>query len=226
MPVTFVAGLLCQQSVVLDTPVPRGEDPFFVSPAHVQVAAVDDEFVTKRRRLCDHFARRGDDHAAADLLDALFDSGLGGGDNPHPVLIRAGLQAELMMEVGQPIGLWVLREVPRRVVAQQHQLAALQADRLADFHHQLSLQAGSYQNGMWVVATAKAGVEEGVEQIGGSMIVAPSGEVVAQAATLGDELVIHRCDLDLCRTYKEGVFPARNRRVEHYGLLTQSPGRK
>ncbi|MFM9960262.1 MAG: hypothetical protein ACKV2Q_03450 [Planctomycetaceae bacterium] len=53
------------------------------------------------------------------------------------------------------------------------------------------------------------------------MIVAPSGEVVAQAATLGDELVIHRCDLDLCRTYKEGVFPARNRRVEHYGLLTE-----
>jgi predicted amidohydrolase len=96
-----------------------------------------------------------------------------------------------------------------------------ETDRLSDFHHQLSLQAGAYQNGMWVVAAAKAGVEEGVEQIGGSMIVAPSGEVVAQAATLGDELIIHRCDLDLCRTYKDGVFPARNRRVEHYGLLTQ-----
>ena len=96
-----------------------------------------------------------------------------------------------------------------------------ETDRLADFHHQLSLQAGAYQNGMWIVAAAKAGVEEGVEQIGGSMIVAPSGEVVAQAATLGDELVIHRCDLALCRTYQEGVFPARNRRVEHYGLLTQ-----
>lgn len=97
-----------------------------------------------------------------------------------------------------------------------------ETDRLADFHHQLSLQAGAYQNGMWVVAAAKAGVEEGVEQIGGSMIVAPSGEVVTRAATLGDELIIHRCNLDLCRTYKEGVFPARNRRVEHYGLLTQS----
>lgn len=94
-------------------------------------------------------------------------------------------------------------------------------DRLADFHHQLSLQAGAYQNGMWVVATAKAGVEEGVEQIGGSMIVAPSGEVAARSTTLSDELVIHRCDLDACRTYKEGVFPARSRRVEHYGLLTR-----
>lgn len=97
-----------------------------------------------------------------------------------------------------------------------------ETDRLADFHHQLSLQAGAYQNGMWVVAAAKAGTEEGVDQIGGSMIVAPSGEVVARATTLGDELIFHRCDLDLCRTYQEGVFPARNRRVEHYGLLTRS----
>lgn len=71
-------------------------------------------------------------------------------------------------------------------------------DRLADFQHQLSLQA----------AAAKAGVEERVEQIGGSMILAPSGEVVARAATLGNEIIVHRCDLDLCCTYKEGVFPA------------------
>jgi N-carbamoyl-D-amino-acid hydrolase len=97
-----------------------------------------------------------------------------------------------------------------------------ETDRLADFHHVLSLQAGAYQNGTWVVAAAKAGVEEAVEQIGGSAIVAPSGEVVAQSTTLADELVLHRCDLDLCRTYKEGVFPPHNRRVEHYGLLTRS----
>jgi predicted amidohydrolase len=92
-------------------------------------------------------------------------------------------------------------------------------DRLADFHHQLSLQAGAYQNGMWVVGAAKAGVEEGVEQIGGSMIVAPSGEVAARSTTLADELVIHRCDLDACRTYKEGVFPPRNRRVDQFQRL-------
>ena len=96
-----------------------------------------------------------------------------------------------------------------------------ETDRLADFHHRLSLQAGAYQNGMWVVAAAKAGCEEGVEQIGGSMIVAPSGEVVVESQTLGDELVVQECDLDQCRTYKEGVFPPKNRRVEHYGLLVQ-----
>ncbi len=92
-------------------------------------------------------------------------------------------------------------------------------DRLADFHHQLSLQAGAYQNGMWVVGAAKAGIEEGVEQIGGSMIVAPSGEVAARSTTLDDELVIHRCDLGACRTYKEGVFPSRNRRVDQFDRL-------
>jgi hypothetical protein len=29
------------------------------------------------------------------------------------------------------------------------------------FHHRLSLQAGAYQNSTWVVAVAKAGVEDG-----------------------------------------------------------------
>jgi hypothetical protein len=94
-----------------------------------------------------------------------------------------------------------------------------ETDRLADFHHQLSLQAGAYQNGMWIVASAKAGLEEGVDQIGESMIVAPSGEVVIKSNTLCDELLVYRCDLDACKTYKEGVFPHRNRRVEHYGGL-------
>ncbi len=97
-----------------------------------------------------------------------------------------------------------------------------ETDRLADFHHRLSLQAGAYQNGMWVVAAAKAGDEEDVDQIGGSMIVAPSGEVVAESTTLRDELVVHQCDLDACQTYKQGVFNPRSRHPEHYGMITQN----
>jgi predicted amidohydrolase len=38
--------------------------------------------------------------------------------------------------------------------------------------------------------------------IGNSSIIAPTGEVVAQALTQGDELVIARCDLDLGKSYK------------------------
>ena len=33
---------------------------------------------------------------------------------------------------------------------------------IAWFHHLLSMQAGAYQNGTWVVGVAKGGAEEGV----------------------------------------------------------------
>lgn len=99
-----------------------------------------------------------------------------------------------------------------------------ETDRLADFHHLLSLQAGAYQNGLWVAAAAKAGTECGVEQIGSSAIVAPSGEVVAVASTVGDEVVTARIDLDAARNYRDGVWNlARNRRPEHYAPVTAPP---
>lgn len=94
-----------------------------------------------------------------------------------------------------------------------------QMDRLSNFHHQLCMQAGAYQNGTWVVAVGKAGVEEGVSQIGLTSIIAPSGEVVAQSKTLGDELVVHTCDLDETRAYKELFDFGANRRIQHYGPI-------
>jgi N-carbamoyl-D-amino-acid hydrolase len=98
-------------------------------------------------------------------------------------------------------------------------------DHLCDFHHLLSMQAGAYQNGCWVVGVAKAGVEEGVSQIGQTAIIAPSGEVVARSATLGDELVVCRCDLDLVKPYKEMLFDfAKHRRIEHYRRIASQTG--
>jgi N-carbamoyl-D-amino-acid hydrolase len=106
-----------------------------------------------------------------------------------------------------------------------HNPAAPAHDLLANFHNRLVMQAGAYQNGAWVVGVAKCGREEGVEQIGQSQIIAPSGETVAMAATLSDELVVARCDLDLCRSYKTTVFDfARHRRPEHYRLITERTG--
>ena len=46
----------------------------------------------------------------------------------------------------------------------------------------------------------------GVESLADSQVIAPSGEVVARAATEGDELVVVDCDLDACAKYKETVF--------------------
>lgn len=98
-------------------------------------------------------------------------------------------------------------------------------DHLTDFHNTLSLQAGAYQNSIWVVGVAKAGREEGCDLLGGSSIVAPSGEIVARAATLGDELIFARCDLELARLNKETMFNfAEHRRIEHYTLITERAG--
>ena len=96
-------------------------------------------------------------------------------------------------------------------------------DRL--FHHRLSVQAGAYQNATWVIAVAKAGVEDGHPLIGGSLIVDPNGKIVAESATEDDEILVHACDLDLCNFGKETIFDfARHRRIEHYGLITQRTG--
>jgi predicted amidohydrolase len=93
------------------------------------------------------------------------------------------------------------------------------------FHNNLVLQAGAYQNATWVVAVAKAGVEDGHPMIGGSAIVNPDGEIVAQAAGEGDELVVHACDLDATSFGKKTVFDfARHRRIEHYGLIAAQTG--
>jgi predicted amidohydrolase len=93
------------------------------------------------------------------------------------------------------------------------------------FHHKLSLQAGAYQNSTWVVAVAKAGVEDGNPLFGCSVIVAPDGEVVAETRTEADEVVVHACDLDATRFGKETIFDfKRHRRIEHYGLITSRVG--
>lgn len=94
---------------------------------------------------------------------------------------------------------------------------------LQGFHNHLVMQAGAYQNGTWVIGVAKGGVEEGVELLAESVIIAPSGQVVARAITAGDELVTARCDLDWCSHYKDTLFDFEfYRRPEVYGLITGS----
>lgn len=106
-----------------------------------------------------------------------------------------------------------------------HNPPAPEHDNLSNFHNHLVMQSGAYQNGTWVVGVAKAGKEEGVDQIGGTAIIAPSGEIAAQALTLGDELVVTRCDLDLTQSYKSTIFNfARHRVPEAYRLIVEQKG--
>ncbi|MDQ0474365.1 nitrilase-related carbon-nitrogen hydrolase [Labrys wisconsinensis] len=98
-------------------------------------------------------------------------------------------------------------------------------DHLRMFHNHLPMQAGAYQNTVWVAAAAKAGVEEGQALIGGSCIIAPTGEIAALAVSVDDEVIVHRADLGLIDTCRRVNFDfARYRRPSEYGLIAERAG--
>ena len=95
------------------------------------------------------------------------------------------------------------------------------------FHHNLSIQAAAYQNGIWVVATAKAGKEDGFWLHGGTAIVAPTGEIVAKSNTEEDEVISYDCDMALGEYIRNTTFNfAKHRRPEHYKLIVERTGVK
>jgi len=96
---------------------------------------------------------------------------------------------------------------------------------LREFHHRLSLESAAYQNGAWVMAAGKCGSEDGFTMIGGSSIVAPTGETVTRAVSEEDEVISYNCDLDLGAYIRRSVFNfAKHRRIEHYGPITTQVG--
>jgi predicted amidohydrolase len=98
-------------------------------------------------------------------------------------------------------------------------------DGLTSFHNHLSMQAGAYQNATWVIGTAKCGNEEGSKMLAQSAIIAPSGEIVAQAVTLEDEVITARCDLDIGKRYRETIFNfAKHREPDSYRLIVERKG--
>jgi predicted amidohydrolase len=93
------------------------------------------------------------------------------------------------------------------------------------FHNHLPMQAGAYQNTLWVAAAAKAGLEDGQALIGGSCIIAPTGEMAALSVSNGDDVIVHRADLGLIATCQRVNFDfARYRRPEEYALISQRAG--
>ena len=100
-----------------------------------------------------------------------------------------------------------------------------EAHHLRVFHSHLSVQAGCYQNACFAASVAKAGTEDGHELFGHSIIVNPQGEIMAQATSWDDELIVADCDLEMCRLGRETIFDfARHRRPEHYGRITAQVG--
>ena len=103
--------------------------------------------------------------------------------------------------------------------------AGFEPPHLRVFHSHLSIQSGAYQNATFAIASAKAGVEDGCELFGNSIIVNPAGEIMAQATSRGDELVTADLDLDRCTLGRTTIFAFdRHRRPEAYGRITGQVG--
>lgn len=94
-------------------------------------------------------------------------------------------------------------------------------DHLQSFHNHLCMQAGAYQNGLWVIGVGKAGYEDGSWLLGQSCIIAPTGEIVAMTSTVEDEVITAGCDPDRCAEIRDNIFNfSRHRRPEMYPFLS------
>jgi predicted amidohydrolase len=92
-------------------------------------------------------------------------------------------------------------------------------------HHLIMAQSMAFQNATWLVETAKCGFEDGFRMFGHSVIVAPTGEIVAKTATEEDEVICFNADIDLAANLKRTMFNfAAHRRPEHYRLIVERVG--
>ena len=92
-------------------------------------------------------------------------------------------------------------------------------------HHLIMAQSMAFQNATWLVETAKCGFEDGNRMFGHSLIVAPTGEIVARSVSEEDEVVCFNADIDLANDLKKTMFNfAAHRRPEHYRLIVERVG--
>lgn len=97
-------------------------------------------------------------------------------------------------------------------------------ERALDFtmmQHELVIRANAYQHGLWVVASGKAGIEDGTPYIGGSCVVSPEGEIIAKLKSAGDDLVVATIDLDMGKKIEQASRFLYNRRTDLYRLAQE-----
>lgn len=83
---------------------------------------------------------------------------------------------------------------------------------------ELAMRGGAYSTASYVLGAGKAGKEGGVTFIGGSLIIAPDGEIVARAKTMGDEVVTAEIDLARVEAMRKRWNFDTNRRPDAYRL--------
>ncbi|GAA1190344.1 N-carbamoyl-D-amino-acid hydrolase [Brevibacterium paucivorans] len=92
--------------------------------------------------------------------------------------------------------------------------------------HVLSVRAGAYQNALWVLAAGKSGVEDGQRLIGGSCVVAATGDVVSRAVGEGDEVVVAEYDSETAQQYRQELFNfGKHRQPHEYSIIATQADR-
>ena len=86
---------------------------------------------------------------------------------------------------------------------------------------QIIQRSHAIANGVFVAAINRVGVEDDLTFWGGSFVVDPGGQVIAQASADQEEVLIAECDLSLIERTRRGWPFLRDRRVDAYGGLLQ-----
>ena len=114
-------------------------------------------------------------------------------------------------------------EIARTLALQGAEVIVDMANFFAMDQADLWVPARAYENGVWIVAATKAGVERSIYYPGGSMIVAPTGEVKAYVPQDTHGVVSAEIDPSIARQkswfYAGDRFA--DRRPEAYDLLVQ-----
>lgn len=79
------------------------------------------------------------------------------------------------------------------------------------------MRARAYENGVWVLAANRVGVEGPRHHLGRSMVVDPRGMIAAEAGTAGPELLAATIDLDAAVRARKDFPWWRDRRPDLYG---------
>jgi predicted amidohydrolase len=107
----------------------------------------------------------------------------------------------------------------------RHNPPAPDHDRLSEFHNQLVMQAGAYQNATFVVGVAKGRRRGGLRDDRQLLHHRADRRGDRPGADSGDELIVARCDLDLTKSYKATTFNFdMHRQPDQYRRIVEQRG--
>ena len=76
-----------------------------------------------------------------------------------------------------------------------------------------------------VHASAGGDPAPSTRRVGGTCIISPNGEIIAEAKTRGEELICADCDLDIAEDLKNNLLNfEEHRKIEFYGLIADQRG--